>query len=48
MNGYRRMLEKISPNVIICYGKLFPEMHNDPVIVFPYNRHEHSEAQYEN
>lgn len=48
MLGYNKMLEKLSPSVIICYGKPFPEMNNDPIIVFPYNRHEHCEAKYGN
>ena len=48
MLGYTKMLEKLSPSAIICYGKPFPEMQNDPLIVFPYNRHEHSEAKYGN
>lgn len=41
--GYNKMLEKIKPSGILCYGKPFPEM-NGNILVFPYNRHEHSEV----
>lgn len=41
--GYNKMLEKIKPSVILCYGKPFPEMRGN-ILVFPYNRHEHSEG----
>ncbi len=44
--GYKKMLEVINPRAIICYGKPFPEMKSDPLIVFPYNHYEHGEAKY--
>lgn len=47
MLGYQKMLEKINPSAIICYGKPFKEM-TGKILVFPYNRHENSEAKYGN
>lgn len=47
MLGYNKMLEILEPSAIICYGKPFSEMKGN-IIVFPYNRHEHSEANYGN
>ena len=43
--GYQKMLEKIEPSAIICYGKPFKEMTGN-IVTFPYNRHENSEAKY--
>ncbi len=44
MLGYNKMLEKIEPTAIICYGKQFPEMVGK-IIVFPYNRSEGKEVR---
>ncbi len=45
MLGYKKMLEIIKPSAIICYGKPFKDMVGN-IKVFPYNRHENSEAKY--
>lgn len=37
MRGYDKMLEKINPKAIICYGKTFPEMEGN-IIEVPYFR----------
>ena len=47
MLGYNKMLEILEPSAILCYGKPFPEMKGN-IKVFPYNHHEHSEAEYGN
>lgn len=45
LNGYMKMLEKINPSAIICYGKPFPEMLKDNLIVFPYRHNESKEVR---
>ena len=45
MLGYKKMLKIIKPSAIICYGKPFKDMVGN-IKVFPYNRHENSEAKY--
>lgn len=42
--GYKKMLEKIEPSAIICYGKPFPEMREDKLLIFPYKRNESMEG----
>ena len=37
MRGYDKLLEKINPKAIICYGKIFPEMEGN-IIEVPYFR----------
>lgn len=37
MRGYDKMIEKINPETIICYGKTFPEMQGN-IIQIPYFR----------
>lgn len=39
LRGYDKMLEKINPKSIICYGKTFPEMQGN-IIEVPYFRKE--------
>lgn len=40
LKGYYKMLEKIQPCAILCYGKPFPEMLKDNLLVFPYRHDE--------
>lgn len=43
MLGYNKMLEKIKPCAILCYGKPFEEMKGN-LIVFPYKRRDNDEV----
>lgn len=43
MLGYNKMLEKIKPCAILCYGKPFEEMKGN-LIIFPYKRREGNEV----
>ncbi len=45
LKGYNKMLEKIEPSAIICYGKPFLEMTKDNLIVFPYKHSEGKEVR---
>ncbi len=45
LKGYNKMLEKIEPSAIICYGKPFSEMTKDNLIVFPYKHCEGKEIR---
>ena len=45
MAGYQKMLEKLNPSAIICYGKPFQEMLSDNLIIFPYRHSEGREVR---
>lgn len=40
MEGYKKMLEKINPSAIICYGEPFAEMEGNIIAIDPYNKEE--------
>lgn len=46
MLGYNKMLQKIKPCAIICYGKPFKEMKGN-LLVFPYNHFRSREVNYD-
>lgn len=46
MLGYNKMLQKIKPCAIICYGKPFKEMEGN-LLVFPYNHLRSREVNYD-
>ena len=45
LKGYYKMLNVIKPYAIICYGKPFPEMLDNNLIVFPYRHCEGKEVR---
>ena len=40
MEGYEKMMEKIKPSAIICYGDPFPEMKGNIKSIDPFNKKE--------
>ncbi len=40
MLGYNKMMQKIEPSAIICYGMPFPEMRGNIKVIDPFNREE--------
>ena len=40
MEGYEKMMEKIKPSAIICYGDPFPEMKGNIKSIDPFNKEE--------
>lgn len=40
MEGYEKMMEKIKPSAIICYGEPFPEMEGNIKAISPFNKEE--------
>ena len=40
MRGYNKMIEKIKPSAIICYGNPFPEMKGNIKTIDPFNKEE--------
>lgn len=40
MEGYEKMMEKIKPSAIICYGDPFPEMKGNIKAIDPFNKEE--------
>lgn len=40
MEGYEKMMEKIKPSAVICYGEPFPEMEGNIKAIDPFNKPE--------
>ena len=40
MDGYNKMMEKIKPSAIVCYGDPFDEMHGNVYAYSPFNHKE--------
>lgn len=40
MEGYEKMMDKIKPSAIICYGTPFPEMKGNIKVIDPFNKEE--------